>query len=231
MIRTGDGHDGVKGWAGAYVLGALEPDERRSFRRHAEQCERCQADIDEFTPIPGLLARLDPGVDADPTDRADFNDSLTRITTITSERVGDDLNRLRTGRRRWRSVAVISSAAATLLLFTAVAIGLSDATTPTDVTATELRVTETVAVGTVSIDARPWGTAIAVDLDDLPARDQYRLWAVDTAGNRQPAATWGPTPTGTAVVSGATALSPDEVLRIEITSDDTNDLLLLAALD
>ncbi len=228
MIRTGDGHDDVKDWAGAYVLGALEPDERRSFQRHAEQCERCQADIDDFATIPGLLSRIDPDVDADRTDRNDVDASLARVSVLTADQAGDDLKSLRTEQRRWKGAALVASAAATLLLFTAVAIGLSSGTSSTDEVATELRVTDTVAVGTVSIGVRPWGTAIAVDLVDLPARDQYRLWAVDTAGNREPAATWGPTPTGAAVVSGATALSPDEVLRIEITSSDTNDLLLAA---
>lgn len=38
----------------------------------------------------------------------------------------------------------------------------------------------------------------------------------------------GPTLTGTAVVSGATSLSPHDVTRIEITSNDSTDLFLAA---
>ncbi len=228
MIRTGDQHDEFKDWAGAYVLGALEPHERRLFQRHAERCERCQADIDDFASIPGLLSRLDPDADVERVDRSAVDESLTRISVLATDSVRDDLSRLRTGRRRWRGAALVASAAAAVLLVTSIAISVSTGTPPGNETATALQVTDTLAAGTVSIDARPWGTAIAVDLVDLPARDEYRLWAVDAAGNRQPAATWGPTPTGTAVVSGATSLSPHDVTRIEITSNNSTDLLLAA---
>lgn len=40
---------------GAYVLGALDPDEAASVRRHLELCPECAAERDALTPLPGLL--------------------------------------------------------------------------------------------------------------------------------------------------------------------------------
>jgi anti-sigma-K factor RskA len=48
----------------AYMLGALEPDEATELERHAEGCERCQAEIRWLTPaldaLPEGVERLKP---------------------------------------------------------------------------------------------------------------------------------------------------------------------------
>jgi anti-sigma-K factor RskA len=48
----------------AYLLGALEPAEATELERHAEDCERCQAEIRWMTPavnaLPESVARLEP---------------------------------------------------------------------------------------------------------------------------------------------------------------------------
>jgi anti-sigma factor RsiW len=48
----------------AYLLGALEPDEATALERHAEGCERCQAEIRWMTPavdtLPECVERLQP---------------------------------------------------------------------------------------------------------------------------------------------------------------------------
>lgn len=48
----------------AYLLGALEPDEATELERHAEGCERCQAEIRWMTPavdtLPECVERLEP---------------------------------------------------------------------------------------------------------------------------------------------------------------------------
>lgn len=48
----------------AYMLGALEPDEAAALERHAEGCERCQAEMRWLTPaldaLPEGIERLQP---------------------------------------------------------------------------------------------------------------------------------------------------------------------------
>jgi len=44
---------------GAYVLGALSPEEHAEFDTHLETCEICQAEVDELIGLPALLGRID----------------------------------------------------------------------------------------------------------------------------------------------------------------------------
>ena len=41
---------------GAYVLGALDPDEAAAVRRHLQECPECAAERDALAPLPGLLS-------------------------------------------------------------------------------------------------------------------------------------------------------------------------------
>jgi anti-sigma factor RsiW len=43
---------------GAYLLDALEPQERRRFQQHLARCGRCRRDYDALRGLPALLARL-----------------------------------------------------------------------------------------------------------------------------------------------------------------------------
>ena len=45
---------------GAYVLGALSPEERRRFEEHLDGCALCAAELAEFADIPALLDRVRP---------------------------------------------------------------------------------------------------------------------------------------------------------------------------
>ena len=48
-------HEKFAQWDAAYVLGALEPADRRLFEEHLENCERCQGAVSELSALPGLL--------------------------------------------------------------------------------------------------------------------------------------------------------------------------------
>ncbi|NAZ16034.1 hypothetical protein GT020_08150 [Glutamicibacter soli] len=50
-------HEKFAQWDAAYVLGALEPADRRLFEEHLENCERCQGAVSELSALPGLLSR------------------------------------------------------------------------------------------------------------------------------------------------------------------------------
>jgi hypothetical protein len=43
---------------GAYVLGALEREERAGLEAHLETCDICREELDRLAPLPGLLSRL-----------------------------------------------------------------------------------------------------------------------------------------------------------------------------
>ncbi len=53
---------------GAYLLGALEPDEAQRLRAHLEQCAACRAEYAELAPVADLLAKVpaEAFIDASP---------------------------------------------------------------------------------------------------------------------------------------------------------------------
>ena len=57
-LMTND-HSRFHEWAGAYVLGALEPGEAISFEQHLYTCTSCQTDVDELSDLRRLLDRCD----------------------------------------------------------------------------------------------------------------------------------------------------------------------------
>lgn len=215
-----DHNDDLHEWAGAYALGALDPDDRRRFERHLADCPRCATEIRALAPIPGLLAQLDTD-DLDASIRPETADAISR-------QVQHDTQQLRTSRNRWRLTAIITAAAALVIaLIAAVALGPDD---PAIDTAVAASVTSSLAESTaVTTTTRGWGTQIDLDLTGLPNRPHYQLWAIDDAGSWSVAATWGPTPTGRATITGATATPATQLGRLVVTSDDPDDIIIDAS--
>lgn len=54
----------------AYLLGALDADERLAYEAHLAICRRCRAGLAEISAIPSLLAGLDESVFAAPPEVA-----------------------------------------------------------------------------------------------------------------------------------------------------------------
>lgn len=218
-------HEEFSEWAGAYALGALEPDDRRAFERHLADCRICADDVRSFAPISGLLAQID---------RSELDDVAGAHTaTAIARRVRLEEQRLRTSRQRWRVAALGAAAAGLLVICGFVVAANRDSSTesrpelpPNVAAAVTMSQAESTAVFT---SARGWGTEIYIELAGLPPREQYQLWAVDRAGTWSAAATWGPTPTGRAKVTGATSLQADTIDRVVITSEDPNDVLINAS--
>ena len=215
-------HEDFGDWAGAYALGALEPDERRAFERHLAGCPICAGDVKSLAPIPGLLAQIDPS-ELDETGAANTSAVIASLVRFEQER-------LRTSRQRWRLAALASVAAGLLVVGGLLTFGNRRSSGPQAPSSVAAAVTMSQAESTaVFTSARGWGTEIRVELSGLPLRDRYQLWAVDHAGTWSVAATWGPTPTGGARVTGATSLPADTLERVVITSEDRDEILINAS--
>jgi anti-sigma-K factor RskA len=123
------GHERWREEAGAYVLGALEPEEAAEFERHVEGCERCRSEVRWLTaavevlpeaverhePPPQLRERLLAEVGADA--RAAGTDSRPAERGVL-HRGGRRLAGLGSGPRDWRRLAWLSA-----MLLLVVAIG------------------------------------------------------------------------------------------------------------
>jgi anti-sigma-K factor RskA len=55
-------HEDVSALAPAFVLGALDAEERRTFEAHLAECPLCQAEVRSLMPIVDVLARAVPQV-------------------------------------------------------------------------------------------------------------------------------------------------------------------------
>lgn len=205
-------HEQFGEWSGAYVLGALNTAERMAFERHLETCESCRADVASFAPIPGLLGKVELS-QSDPVP--------PEVLADASSRVLEERNALVSSRQRWRwaTVAAIVALAAVVLG------GLRGP----DVTAVALQ-PEWGVTGEVTVSARGWGTEVGFDLAQLPPEVTCIAWAVDTEGEWQPVAWWGPTPTHQARLTGASSLQLSDVIEIVVTTTDREEIVTRASL-
>ncbi|PZR53318.1 hypothetical protein DNL40_07255 [Xylanimonas oleitrophica] len=63
MSTAPGGHDPAdpyREWDAAYVLGALDPAERREYEQHLAVCDACRAALGHLAGLPGLLGAVEP---------------------------------------------------------------------------------------------------------------------------------------------------------------------------
>jgi len=69
-------HDELKANAAGYVLGSLDPEERREFESHLAGCAECAEEVASLRPVVGALATAVPQV----TPRAELRERILSIT-------------------------------------------------------------------------------------------------------------------------------------------------------
>lgn len=208
-------HEELREWAGAYVVGALEAHERARFASHLDGCATCQREVSDLAPLTTLLSRAATVAPTPPPER---------VVQSAISAVHRDWEQLQASRKRWRATAVAAVAAAAVAVSSLV-IGLR----PPETAATwAVRSTGSVT-GEVSLQPKPWGTQVRLDLAGLPQRRSYTAWLSDRSGERVRVTSWGSTPQGGAVVVGATALSPDQIRAVTVTSEEVSDVLGIGA--
>jgi anti-sigma-K factor RskA/putative zinc finger protein len=221
-------HEDLRDQAAAYVIGALDPVERREFEEHLSGCAECQAEVRSLDRVPEALACLTDWREPSPALRA-------RI-------VGTRAPIRRVAVAPWLAMA----ASIALVLLTPYTLRLRDETqrlsaTVRDLTARLLdRDRQLVAVRSeVSLLAAPdvrrvdlrgqqaapragarafWSQTrgvyfVASNLPAIPAGKDYQLWFVTTTGP-----------------VSASVFKPDEQGRAEITAGTRPNMAPLTAL-
>ncbi len=205
-------HEQLREWAAAYVLDALEASERREFESHLDTCDVCRSEVASMAPLPGLLARVDvDGLGAAPSSIADRAAAQVRSDWLSLTR----------SRKRWQVASVAAAVAAVI------AMAWPAAPSTPDGNRLSIR-SGAVDTAEVVLDARGWGTEVAISLEGMPERDRYVAWAVDAGGRREVVATWGPTGSGSMRVTGASSFPTAELAEIQIVGDAVDDLLVVA---
>ena len=153
---------------GAYVLGALEPDERRAAEQHLAGCPVCAAELAAFRGLPALLARV-PADEAAAGPVAPSPDLYDRVAAAVR----------RPARRRWAAAAAVAVVLA--------AGGITWAAGQGD----EVRTATAGGVRmSVAAEERSGGSRLGVTVAGLPENAVCRLVVVDEAGGRHAEGEW-----------------------------------------
>lgn len=220
MSHPEDGfdHTRLRHLLGPYLLGGLEPADRDEFEGHLERCAACTVELEGHLAVPGLLGVGSAGGGS--TSSAEAS-AYPRDPATADGALSAAIGALRARRRRHRGAALSVAAALVVVLGTAAVLAQGPGSTTLPLTATD----GAAVTGETSLSARPWGTSVELDLQGLPAGRRFVAWVVSPTGQRQRAATWGSTPDGAAVVTGAVALPADEVAEV-LVGDSEGTVLL-----
>jgi Putative zinc-finger len=202
---------------GAYVLGALAPDERLAFEAHLETCPECQDRVADARAAAGLLTGLTV---ADIRDPGPIPDTLLPGLLRSARR--------ERSRRRWVTGSLAAVAAACI---TALAIVLLPASTsPSSPERAFVAVRSTPVSATAQLVSKTWGTEIDLHChyaEQFDRYEPYRLVVVDTHGVRHDAGSWTLAPGKEISFTGGTSLREADISRIEITLDNGLPILQL----
>jgi anti-sigma factor RsiW len=219
--------------AASYVLGALSPAERAAFEEHMRDCAACRAEVRDFSDLPGLLSQLpadDPALtlpEEDLEPPAALLPSL--LLSVRRER----------RQRRWRMAAAAGLAAACLAgLGSAVVVERHTgrpAPAPVAQALTFQPATGVPVRASATVEPEAWGTEVHLSCTYTGeawaggAPHTYALVAVDKSGKeRETLGTWLVLPDKEVTMTGATALSRDQLSRLEIRTSDDRTVLSLS---
>ncbi len=206
---------------GAYVLGALEPEERHRYEAHLRECDACSAAVRELAGLPGLLARL-------PADRVAALDADSDGTpAVPPTLLPALLRRIRRDRRtsRLRIALVTGAVAASVAAGSTMAVERMGETSPRPAARTvSLHAVGNRAVwGTVQLISWTWGTTVRVtchaDSSAAHANEVYTLFVTDRAGDQYPVSSWRSLPDEDVTVPAGVALPVEQVSSFQVKDD------------
>jgi predicted anti-sigma-YlaC factor YlaD len=222
-------HDAIRLLLGGYLLGGLDEDDMRTVDAHLRTCAECRDELDHLGVVPGLLQRLPHSLRRAPAAQP----SPVHLENLLREVRASHRASRRRARLQW-----LAAAAAVLVLMAGGVLFFLTRPTPTPIApppatqaaGTTVEFSSTVGLtGQAILTGRQWGTSVAVRLKSLPPSGPYFLQVVDRDGHVEQAATWGPTASGGAQVTGASSIPLPTVSSIKIT-DRTGAVLAVASL-
>lgn len=209
---------------GAYVVDALEPDERMRVRAHLATCPDCRATLRELQGLPRLLAQV-PAPDAQPRVLPEAPSELAfrrfqhraAATRPRARAQGSPAGRP----RRW----VLAAAAAAVV---GVAGGIGGVVaTRGPAGSTAVSASSGAIHARAELTASSGGTTIDLALGGVPSGQQCELVAVSRDGRWETASDWTATYTGTAHVVSAVRMKPQDIQRLVIRTPDGRTLLTM----
>lgn len=199
-------------WAhhdGAYLLGALPPEERRPYEEHLPGCAPCTAALSEVAGLPGLLGRLPAGaLEAPEPLPADLLPNL--LAAVAAERK----------RTRWRGRTLAGLAAAAVLVATMLLVPVFTQNPHRPTAVAMARLGDVPIEATAALVDKPWGTEVDLRCTYTGqlayAPGSYSLVAIGRDGSSEQIATWRVIAGRPAVLTASTSLHRSELRDIEV---------------
>lgn len=205
---------------GAYAAGSLDAAERAELERHLVTCPGCRHELAELQGLPALLSRVPQPllVSADPT--------------VGTHGLQGDLA-ARAGRlvaRRRLRHQIVGTVAAVVVVAAGAAIGVAIGGGRSQVQPSSPRTGSLVfylrgvsseagrkgSTATATLQSRQWGTAVVVNISNLPpATSGFVAW-ITGDGSRHAIGTWGPTHNGRATVTMATDMKASAITNVTV---------------
>jgi hypothetical protein len=225
--------DQFRDWDAAYVLGALDSDDRRAYERHLATCPTCSAAIAEFAGLPGILSKLSP-------------EDAVALLASDDPAVGDDHLRdgvhtpglvqrlaVATSRRRRRiRFGMLGAAVAVVALITVGGVALTAGQTPVAAAVAMSPVRQHVITASMSVTHKAWGTRFdwsctypgASSIYSSPV--SYDLVVVQKSGARSVVATWTSVGPHAAGLTASSDIAYGDISSVEIRLTGSSKTLL-----
>ncbi|MFF2506032.1 anti-sigma factor family protein [Streptomyces sp. NPDC058067] len=229
--RPGERHDELRALLGAYVLGGLNAEDRQRLESHQAGCDSCRRELSAYAVLPGLLRQAGPPPQPGPPPEHLWDGLIAAARTERAESEGQDSVRRGPWFRRPR-LALVAAAVAGLLLGGGVVGVVALNGDRTEVSAGPgpdgkplIAMAGSSASGHGGLEARAWGTEIALHVQGMPRGEHFVAWVVDRHGHREQAAEWSSTPNGVARLRGASSIPRDQVALLRVATSDGRPLL------
>jgi hypothetical protein len=224
---------------GAYLLGALDPEERSALEAHIATCPYCREDLLTMAPLPGLL-RHTPFEELEETAKAAESPTpplppRSRSTHPSSSGRGPEgvpVHALPGQRHRRPRRRVLVSAGLALGAAAAVAGAWvysggahSSPSTPPAAAVWTAQNPATRVTASAALWPEAWGTQVDLKLGNLPSGITCRLVVHARDGRTETAGTWGSGYSAQADVPASTSISPSDIQALDIVDGGGNVLV------
>ncbi|WP_433300088.1 zf-HC2 domain-containing protein [Actinoplanes sp. CA-030573] len=232
-------HDELRRLLGGYLLGGLDETDTDRLDAHLRDCDDCRDELDRLAPVPELLQRLPDGRRAG-TETA--QPLISMSARPTPENIEGLLRRMRAERNRENRKARVRwlAAAAVVLVAAVIGVGVIRSNRETQppqalpspqlVTAQFEPAQGSGLSGEAVLTPKTWGVSVALDVTKLRGQGPFLCQVHSMQGDTEQAATWGPTPSGSAKVIGASSIQLRNVRSVSV-ADHDGHLLGTASLD
>ncbi len=211
---------------GAYVLGALSPEERLAFERHLPGCDSCALSVRQLAGLPGLLARVP--VEILEAEQPPVPVPETLLPALVRRARRDQR------RRTWLTGGLVAAAAVIAVGAVGVATlggdddGGPEAAPSQDPTTASARIMQPVGnepiSGWLSLTEVGWGTRLDLTCSyaeesnayEDPSWSTYTMYVHTTDGRVERVASWKALPGEEMHLSAATAADTGDITDVEV---------------